>query len=56
MKDYLEESIKEFGEEVIGSTTSPTQKGLLTVDPDSDLLDEKKLTVPQYNCQVGIRF
>ena len=42
MKDFLKESIEEFGEEVIGSTTPPAQKGMFTVDPDCELLDEKR--------------
>ena len=42
MKDYLEESIEDFGEEIIGPTTSLAQKGLFTVDPDSELLDEPR--------------
>ena len=42
MKDYLEESIEEFGEDIVGSAVSPAQKGLFTIDPNSELLDESR--------------
>jgi len=42
MKDYLEESIEEFGEDIVESTTSPAQKSLFIVDPNSELLDKSR--------------
>jgi len=42
MKDCLEEPIEEFGENIVGSTISPAQKGLFTVYSNSELLDESR--------------
>ena len=39
MKDYLVESITEFGEELVSTTKTPAQKYLFSVNKDRKLLD-----------------
>ena len=42
MKEYLEEAIDEFGEKIVATTTPTAQKGLFSVNPDSEMLDEAR--------------
>ena len=43
MKEYLEEDIEDFGEDIVSVTTSPTQKSMFIVDKRSDKLGKVKL-------------
>ena len=40
-KDYIEESIDLFGEEMITKVSSPSKKGLQNVDESSTILEKK---------------
>ena len=42
MKEYLQEAIEDFGEDIVSVTTSPAQKGMLKVDKCSEKLDKLK--------------
>ena len=40
MKEYLQEAIEDFGEDIVNVTTSPAQKGMFAVDKCSERLEE----------------
>ena len=42
LKDYLEESIDDFGEDIVSATTSQAQKGVFAVDEHSENLGNSK--------------
>ena len=42
MKEYLIESIDEYGEKVVGTTSTPARKYMFSVDENSEVLDENR--------------